>query len=154
MTHKEKRDQEPVIATSDTSTAWEQRRRVVQAIMDSLMSLLDRGADGSGFSLRDILRATDVTLDTIRARVAHQAFAGGPPEAFWPPMKALLDTFAPELGMLVCGELEMDPAYERFWGPETQELKHALEQQTPCLPRTPTRRQHPCRMLPRTKRPS
>jgi hypothetical protein len=77
MTHKEKRDQEPGRATSDTSTAWEQRRRVVQAIMDSLMSLLDRGADGDGFSLRDILRATDVTRDTIRARVAHQAFAGG-----------------------------------------------------------------------------
>jgi len=112
------------MTTSGTPTAWEQRRRLVQAIMDSLMSMLDKGS-GNGFSLRDILRATDVTLDTIRARVAHQAFAGGPPEAFWPPMRALLDDFAPELGSLVCESVEWDPAYEMFWEPEVWEL-HAL----------------------------
>jgi hypothetical protein len=36
-------------------TEWEQRRRLVQAIMDSLMSILHRGASGDGFALRDIL---------------------------------------------------------------------------------------------------
>ena len=54
------------MTTSGPPTAWEQRRRLVQAIMDSLMSLLHREAGGDGFALRDILRATDVTLDTIR----------------------------------------------------------------------------------------
>jgi hypothetical protein len=91
--------------------------------MDSLRSLLDRGADADGFSLRDILRATDVSLDTIRARVAQQAFAGEPPEVFWPPMKALLDRFAPGLSMLVCESLEWDPAYAVFWEPEVRELQ-------------------------------
>ena len=104
-------------------TEWEQRRRLVQAIMDSLISILDRGAGGTGFTLRDILRATDVTLDTIRARVAHQAFAGGPPETFWPSMCAVLDQFAPQLGKLVCEPLQWDPAYEAFWEPEVRELK-------------------------------
>jgi hypothetical protein len=59
----------------------------------------------------------------VRARVAHQAFAGGPPEAFWPPMRAVLDQFAPQLGELVCGGLEMDSAYEVFWEPEVRELQ-------------------------------
>jgi hypothetical protein len=101
--------------------------------MDNLMSILDKGSGDGFFSLRDIFEATAVTLDTIRARVAHQAFAGGPPEAFWPPMRALLDTFAPELGSLACGALEMAPAYERFWEPETRALLRDLgmRQDTP-----------------------
>ena len=115
------------MTTSGPPTAWEQRRRLVQAIMDSLMSILHRGSGGDGFSLRDILRATDVTLDTIRARVAHQAFAGGPPETFWPSMCAVLDQFAPELGMLVCEPLQWDPAYEAFWEPEVRALKALVE---------------------------
>src|SRR5262249_20567574 len=36
--------------------------------------------------------------------------------------RTLLDDFAPELGDLVCGPLEMEPAYERFWEPETRAL--------------------------------
>ena len=106
-------------------TEWAQRRALVQAIMDNVMELLermDRTTPPGGYSLRRILVATGVTLDTIRARVAHQAFAGGPPEAFWPPMRARLDTFAPELGSLVCDTLEMAPAYARFWEPETRAL--------------------------------
>ena len=118
------------MTTSGTPTAWEQRRRLVQAIMDSLMSILDKGS-GDGFTLGDILRATDVTLDTIRARVAHQAFAGGPPETFWPPMRAVLDQFAPQLGELVCGGLEMDSAYETFWEPEVRALKALVEPERP-----------------------
>jgi hypothetical protein len=110
-----------------TQTAWEQRRLLVQAIMDSLMSILHRGSGSDGFSLRHILRAMDVTLDTIRARVAHQAFAGGPPETFWPSMCAVLDQFAPELGMLVCEPLQWDPAYEVFWEPEVRALKALVE---------------------------
>ena len=51
--------------------------------MDSLMSILDKGSGDGFFSLRDIFEPTDVTLDMVRARVAHQAFAGGPPETFW-----------------------------------------------------------------------
>ena len=119
--------------TYDIPTEWEQRRLLVQAIMDNLMSILDKGSGDGFFSLRDIFEATAVTLDTIRARVAHQAFAGGPPEAFWPPMQALLDTFAPELGSLACGALEMAPAYERFWEPETRALMRDLgmRQDTP-----------------------
>jgi hypothetical protein len=65
---------------------------------------------------------TGVTLDTIRARVAHQAFADRPPEAFWAQVRALLDEFAPDLGSLVCSSLEMDPAYRTFWAPETRAL--------------------------------
>ena len=70
---------------------------------------------------------TDVTLDTIRARVAHQAFASGPPEAFWPSMCAVLDQFAPQLGMLVCEPLQWDPAYEAFWEPEVRALQALVE---------------------------
>src|SRR5215510_1755327 len=88
------------MTTSGTPTEWEQRRQLVQAIMGSLMSILDKGSGDGLLSLRDIFEAIDVTLDTIRARVAHQAFAGGPSEAFWPPMQALLDSFYPELGSL------------------------------------------------------
>ena len=112
-------------------TDWEQRRRLVQAIMDSLMSILHRGASGDGFALRDILRATDGTLDTIRARVVHQAFVGGPPETFWPSMCTVLDQFAPELGMLVCDPLQWDPAYEAFWEPEVNALKALVEPERP-----------------------
>ena len=111
------------MTTSGTPTAWEQRRRLVQAIMDSLMSILDKGSGDGFFSLRDIFIATDVTLDMVRARVAHQAFAGGPPETFWPSMCALLDQFAPQLGMLVCEPLQWAPAYEAFWEPEVRELQ-------------------------------
>jgi hypothetical protein len=114
-------DQE--VTKASQRTAWELRRRLVQAMMDHLRSLLEKGSDSPGMSLRDILRTTAVSLDIIRARVAHQAFAGGPPEAFWPPMRALLDRFAPERGMLVCGSLEWDPAYEVFWEPEVRELQ-------------------------------
>jgi hypothetical protein len=118
------------MTTSGTPTEWEQRRRLVQAIMDSLgqlMEQMDHTAAPSGYSplgLRRILVETGVTLDMIRARVAHQAFAGGPPEAFWPPMRALLDRFFfPEVGSLVCESLEWDPAYEVFWEPDVRELK-------------------------------
>jgi hypothetical protein len=38
-------------------------------------------------------------------------------------MLALLDSFAPELGILVCESLEWDPAYEVFWEPEVRELQ-------------------------------
>src|SRR5262249_29611932 len=31
--------------------------------------------------------------------------------------------FAPELGSVVCGSLEMDPGYEAFWEPDVRELK-------------------------------
>ena len=71
------------MTTSGPPQAWEQRRCLVQAIMDNLMSILDKGSGDGFFSLRDIFEATEVTLDTIRARVAHQAFAGGPPDTFW-----------------------------------------------------------------------
>src|SRR5262245_65967005 len=101
--------------------------------MDSLISMLHRESGSDGFALREILRATDITLDTIRARVAHQAFAGGPPEAFWPPMRALLDSFAPELGELVCSELEMERAYETFWEPDTRALMREMSNATPEL---------------------
>ena len=119
------------MTTSGPPTAWEQRRRLVQAIMDSLMSILDKGSGDGFFSLRDIFEATEVTLDTIRARVAHQAFAGGPPETFWPPMRAVLDQFAPQLGELVCGGLEMDSAYETFWEPEVRALRALVEPERP-----------------------
>ena len=114
------------MTTSGTPTEWEQRRRLVQAIMDSLghlMEQMDHTTAPSGYSLRRILVETGDTLDMIRARVAHQAFAGGPPEAFWPPMRAVLDQFAPQLGELVCGGLEMDSSYEVFWEPEVRELQ-------------------------------
>jgi hypothetical protein len=103
---------------------WEQRRRLVQAIMEGVTALLDRGAGlpGPGFTLREILRATGVTLDTIRARVATQAFAGGPPEAFWPAMRQVLDQFAPQLGDLMCARHKWDPAYERFWEADVRAL--------------------------------
>src|SRR5262245_57086029 len=39
-------------------------------------------------------------------------------------MRALLDTFAPDLGSLACDALEMAPAYARFWEPETCALLH------------------------------
>jgi hypothetical protein len=110
-----------------TQTAWEQRRRLVQAIMDNLIARMDRGSGGNSFSLRRILADTGVTLDMVRARVAHQAFAGGPPETFWPSMCAVLDQFAPQLGMLVCEPLQWDPAYEAFWEPEVRALKALLE---------------------------
>src|SRR5262245_55106930 len=100
--------------TYDIPTEWVQRRQLVLAIMDNLMSILDKGSGDGLISLRDIFEATAVTLDMIRARVAHQAFAGGPPEAFWPPMRALLDTFDPGLGSFACEPLDMAPAYERF----------------------------------------
>jgi hypothetical protein len=112
-------------------TEWEQRQRLVQAIMDSLMSILHRKSGSDGFALWDILRATDVTLDTIRARVAHQAFAGGPPETFWPSMCAVLDQFAPQLGLLVTEPLQWDPAYEAFWEPEVRALKALVEPERP-----------------------
>jgi hypothetical protein len=124
----------------DAPTEWEQRRRLVEAIMDSVGQILvqtDHSPDApkppGHFSLRDIFEATEVTLDMIRTRVAHQAFAGGTPEAFWPPMRALLDDFAPELGSLACSSLEMDPAYERFWEPATRALMRGMgvEQATP-----------------------
>jgi hypothetical protein len=115
------------MTTSGTPTEREQRRRLVQAIMDNLMSILDKGSGDGFFSLRDIFIATDVTLDMIRARVAHEAFAGGPPETFWPSMCAVLDQFAPQLGMLVCEPLQWDPAYEAFWEPEVRALKALVE---------------------------
>src|SRR5262245_43980813 len=121
-------EREPCVtkeATYDIPTEWAQRRELVQAIMDNVVALLereDRTTPPGGYSLRRILVETGVTLDMLRARVAHQAFAGGPPEAFWPPMRALLDTFDPDLGMLVCGPLERAPAYARFWEPETRAL--------------------------------
>src|SRR5262245_19729878 len=89
-------------------TQWVQRRQLVQAIMDQLPAFLDRGADlgRGGCTLREILTAIEVTLDTLRARVATQAFADGPPEAFWPAMHRVLDQFAPQLGDLVCADLE------------------------------------------------
>jgi hypothetical protein len=74
MRDRMQHDQEAIKASQ--LTEWELRRRLVQEIMDHLRSLLDKG-DGDGFSLRDLLRTTAVSLDTIRARVAHQAFAGG-----------------------------------------------------------------------------
>ena len=101
MTQRDIRDQEQGRALSDTATAWAQRRQLVQAIMDKVVALLermDRTTPPGGSSLRRILVETGVTLDMLRARVAHQALAGGPLETFWPPMRALLDTFAPELG--------------------------------------------------------
>ena len=122
------------MTTSGTPTEWEQRRRLVQAIMDSLgqlMEQMDHTAAPGCYSLRRILVETGVTLDMIRARVAHQAFAGGPPEAFWPPMRALLDSFFPELGSLVCESLEMERAYEAFWEPETRALMHEMSNATP-----------------------
>jgi hypothetical protein len=115
---------------ASTPTEWEQRRQLVEAIMVNVVRLMEQLDRPPGtlrprhsYSLRDIFEETELTLDTIRARVAHQAFAGGSPEAFWPPMRALLDSFAPELGMLVCESLEWDPAYEVFWEPEVRELQ-------------------------------
>src|SRR5262245_18181202 len=119
------RDQEQGRALADTATEWAQHRQLVQAIMDKVVALLermDRTTPPGDYSLRRILVETGVTLDMIRARVAHQAFAGRPPDAYWPPMRAPLDTFATDLGMLVCGPLERAPAYARFWEPETRAL--------------------------------
>jgi hypothetical protein len=94
--------------------------------MDNLVYLIeqtDRTTPPGCYALRRILAETGVSIDTIRARVAHQAFGGEPPEAFWPPMRALLDQFATELGNLVCGGLDVDDAYELFWEPDTRERK-------------------------------
>jgi hypothetical protein len=91
------------------------------------MEQMDHTAAPGCYSLRRILVETGATLDMIRARVAHQAFAGGPPEAFWPPMRALLDRFfCPGLGEVVCDGLDMDRAYEAFWEPETRALMRDL----------------------------
>src|SRR5262249_15179943 len=99
--------------------------------LEELLERMDRTTPPGYYSLRRIFDETEVTLDMIRARVAHQAFAGGPPEAFWPPIRALLDGFAPELGWLVCGSLEMDPGYEAFWEPDVRELKALVGPQRP-----------------------
>ena len=104
-------EQDPNDTKVNKPTEWEQRRRVVQRIMDKLTVSLDRSV-----SLR--------TLDAIGVRVAHQAFAGGPPEAFWPPMRALLDQCGPEWGRLVCEPLARDPAYDLLWEPRVRERSH------------------------------
>ena len=108
------------MTTSGTPTEWEQRRRLVQAIMDNLIALMDRGSGGNSFSLRRILADTDVTLDTIRARVARQAFASGPPEAFWPSMCAVLDQFAPSWACWCANRCSGTPLMRRSGSPESQ----------------------------------
>ena len=111
--------QDPSDTKVSNPTEWEQRRRVVQRIMDKLTVILDRSV-----SLRTL-------ADAIGIRVARQAFAGGPPETFWPSMCAVLDQCAPQLGMLVCEPLQWDPAYEAFWEPEVRALKALVEPERP-----------------------
>jgi hypothetical protein len=115
----------------ENSLEWQQRRAVVPALMESIVQLCDRTDElataSHPYTLRRILREIGVSMDTIRARVITQAFTPCPAEDFWPPMRALLNDFAPSLGDLACETLAWDPAFSLLWEPSVRELSTAEE---------------------------